>query len=100
MQFLHTITSGPKQCLISTTEQPPHPDQNCFEKDTDYHGSDLENGHYVSTESAGACQTSCQNTAGCEFWTWTPNYHNACWRKSGKGDVRSHYGVTSGPKHC
>ena len=57
-------------------------------------------GHYVSTESAGACQTSCQNTAGCEFWSWTPDYHNACWKKSGKGVTISKPGVTSGPKQC
>jgi len=84
----------------NTSSAPPNPDEDCFEKNTDYHGSDLESGRYVSTESAGACQTSCQNTDGCEYWTWTPSYHNACWRKYGKGDVRSHYGITSGPKHC
>ena len=95
MQFLYTITSGPKQYSIAPTKQPPNPDEDSFEQDTDYHGSDLEDGHYISTASARACQTSCQITDGCEYWSWTPYYHNACWRKNGKGDVRSHYGITS-----
>ena len=56
-------------------------DGDCFEYGIDYIGFDLDDGHYVSTENAAACQISCQNTDDCEFWTWDPDYHTACWRK-------------------
>ena len=72
----------------------------CFEIGIDYFGYDLEEGKYVSTPSAAACQANCQLTSGCEFWTWDPTYHNACWRKTAKGQVQQNSDVTSGPKYC
>ena len=76
------LTSGPRTCGGSPNPA-PNPTGSCFEKGIDYYGGDL--GHFVSTPSATACQTKCQQTQGCNFWTWDPGYHNACWRKSSKG---------------
>ena len=72
----------------------------CFEEGIDYHGHDLNPGQYVSTESASACQAACQQTSGCEFWTWDSSYNNACWMKSGEGTKTENDRVTSGPKNC
>ena len=35
--------------------------------------STLDDGHYNSQASAEACQIECQNTNGCEYWTWDPS---------------------------
>ena len=72
----------------------------CFDHGIDYIGFDMEDGVYVPTESASACQINCQNTAGCEFWSWDPDYHTACWRKYGKGETQVNARITSGPKYC
>ena len=80
-------------CLISQT-------LGCFEKGIDYHGHDLNPGQYVSTSSAAACQSQCQQTSGCNFWTWDPGYRNACWMKTGQGAKKHNGRVTSGPKTC
>lgn len=72
----------------------------CFDHGLDYYGGDLNPGQYVSTESAQACQDNCQQTSGCEFWTWSPNYYNACWRKSTQGEVQVNSAVISGPAYC
>ena len=41
--------------------------------------STLDDGHYNSQASAEACQIECQNTNGCEYWTWDPGkgYQNS-----------------------
>ena len=72
----------------------------CFEKGIDYHGHDLNPGRYVSTSSANACQSLCQQTSGCTFWTWDPGYKNACWMKKGQGAKTHNARVTSGPRTC
>merc|ERR1719422_1657709 len=72
----------------------------CFEQGVDYLGNDLQEGHYDSTSSAAECQKVCQRTNGCEAWTWDPTYHNACWKKSAKGQTQANSKVTSGPKYC
>ena len=59
--------------------------EDCFDHGIDYFGNDLEDGHYVSTGSAEACQINCQETSGCNFWSWDPSYHSACWKKYAKG---------------
>lgn len=74
--------------------------EDCFDYGMDYKGFDLEEGHYVSVSSATDCQVNCQQTPGCNFWTWDPNYHSACWRKSAKGQVVADSTLTSGPKYC
>ena len=65
--------SGPKFC-----GDPPEPND-CFEYKTNYYGFDMEDGQYNSQASAEACQIECQNTNGCEYWTWDPGkgYHNS-----------------------
>jgi len=74
--------------------------EDCFDHGIDYIGFDMEDGVYVSTPSAADCQVNCQNTAGCEYWSWDPDYHTACWRKTGKGETRADSRITSGPKFC
>ena len=59
--------SGPKFC-----GDPPEPND-CFEYKTNYYGFDMEDGQYNSQASAEACQIECQNTNGCEYWTWDPS---------------------------
>jgi len=80
------------QCLATTDD--------CFEAGVDYLGNDISEGHYVSTSTAGGCQGECQRTAACNFWTWDPTYHNACWMKTAKTEVAANSVVTSGPKYC
>merc|ERR1712121_39795 len=75
-------------------------EDSCFEQGIDYLGNDLQEGHYDSTSSAAECQKVCQRTNGCEAWTWDPTYHNACWKKSAKGQTQANSKVTSGPKYC
>ena len=66
----------------------------------DYLGNDISDGHYVSTSSAAGCQGECQRTAACNYWTWDPTYHTACWMKTAKTEVVANSDVTSGPKYC
>ena len=46
--------------------------EDCFDYGTDYYGFDMDDGHYNSQGSAKDCQIECQNTVGCEYWTWDP----------------------------
>ena len=66
----------------------------------DYLGNDISDGHYVSTSSAAGCQQECQHNSACNFWTWDPSYHTACWMKTAKTEVVSNSNVISGPKYC
>merc|ERR1712002_1085025 len=63
--------------------------ESCFEEGVDYIGNDLQEGHYDSTSSAAECQKACQRTNGCEYWTWDPTYHTACWKKTAKGQTQA-----------
>ena len=74
--------------------------QSCFDEGVDYFGNDLADGQFDSTSSAAECQTHCQQTQGCNFWTWDPGYNNACWKKSAKGPIQTNARLTSGPKTC
>lgn len=74
--------------------------QSCFDKGVDYWGHDLKGGQFTSTPSASACQTHCQQTPGCNFWTWDPGFHNACWKKTAKGPIKHNAKLTSGPRTC
>ena len=44
--------------------------QNCFEYDTDYDGTNLNNGLEQRTSSAEDCWQLCKLTLGCEGFTW------------------------------
>ena len=57
-------------------------------------------GQFECTDSAKACQDNCKQTPGCNFWTWTPDFQNACWKKSSKGEVRPESQAISGPAQC
>ena len=74
--------------------------EDCFDHGLDYQGFDLNEGHYDSVASPEACQAKCQETPGCNFWTWDPDFNTACWKKSAKGQTRPDAGLTSGPKYC
>ena len=74
--------------------------EDCFDHGIDYSGFDLEDGKYVSTESAEACQTECKNNDRCQYWSWVPDYHNSCWLKHGKGETSQSPNIISGPKYC
>ena len=32
----------------------------------------MQEGVYIPQASPEDCQIECQNTAGCEYWTWDP----------------------------
>ena len=66
----------------------------------DYLGNDISDGHYVSTSSAAGCQQECQTNSACNFWTWDPSYHTACWMKTAKTQTASNSALVSGPKYC
>ena len=44
--------------------------QDCFEYDTDYDGTNLNNGLEQKTSSASICQKLCKQTAECEIFVW------------------------------
>ena len=44
----------------------------CFDYGIDYAGFDMKPGQFTSQKSAEECQIKCQDTAGCQFWTWDP----------------------------
>ena len=48
------------------------PSDYCFDYGTDYKGFDMQEGVYIPQASPEDCQIECQNTAGCEYWTWDP----------------------------
>merc|ERR1712215_462565 len=75
-------------------------EESCFEEGIDYIGHDINEGHYVSTPTAAECQKTCQRSAACQYWTWDPTYHTACWMKTAKDQTTVNSKVTSGPKYC
>ena len=99
--------------------------KDCFDHDTDYYGTNINNGLEERTDSATDCQRHCQATSGCVAFTWasknfpgitiskrTPknlesNYHfldadyqNACWLKGHVEYSFSKDEAVSGPKEC
>jgi len=72
----------------------------CFQHDTDYPGNDVDEGHYNSVASAELCQKDCQADPACHYWTWTPDYHEACWHKTAMTQAISATGLVSGPRDC
>ena len=77
-------------CIILSSQTELHSfgeNDDCFEHGIDYIGFDIDDGHYVSTESASDCEVSYQNIADCEFWTWDPDYHTAF---GGNGEKEKH----------
>ena len=44
--------------------------ESCLEYNTDYYGTNINNGLEQRTDSAEDCQKLCKNTAGCQGFTW------------------------------
>ena len=44
--------------------------EDCFDHDTDYYGTNINNGLEQRTDNAADCQKLCQNTNGCKGFTW------------------------------
>jgi len=79
---------------------------NCF-KAGDYHGADLSGGPRRGVTSPEKCQKYCQETKGCNYFTWHNTksvLKNNCYLKSAPGTKGLYTGyaniVTSGPLNC
>jgi hypothetical protein len=98
----------------------------CFERDIDYDGTNINNGLEQKTDNEVNCQQLCKHIIGCEGFTWASSnfagvsifclfffalhllmynfsdvdYRNACWLKK---DIIGKYAkneALSGPKEC
>ena len=82
----------------------------CFYRDQDYVGKDINKNCDDKTDTAKQCQELCQKTAGCLKFTYITDNYNGPWgigsRKSCclKGTLVTSLeqleGVVSGPKEC
>lgn len=95
----------------------------CFEYDTDYDGTNLNNGLQQKTSTAQDCWQLCKLTLGCEGFTWASSnfpgmikilsvspffhflfqdddYKNACWLKKDVVDKYRKSEAVSGPREC
>ena len=80
------LISGPKNC-------------NCFDENTDYYGGDLPS-MPISASSANDCQAKCQQTNGCNKFTYQKSIGN-CFLKENQGTVvADRPDLVSGPKNC
>jgi hypothetical protein len=79
----------------------------CFERDTDYYGNDinLNSDHENYGRGAGKresvkdCQTLCQETKGCLVFTYKTG-NKECWLKSTDNGRSNSAGDISGKKFC
>ena len=77
----------------------------CFEVDIDYTGNDLNHRttdkNYArgsgSRNSASECQTLCNETPECNFFTYNGGHCFLKWSNSGR---KQYSGAISGPKQC
>ena len=53
----------------------------------------------ISQPSHLACQKTCYDKSGCEFWTWSKLTH-MCYLKHRKGNVTPDSSYVSGSKNC
>jgi len=79
----------------------------CFERDINYNGENINDGLMLLTASASECQANCKVNAQCNAFSWTdpdsfpdPVYHNSCWMKKSIGNKNAQTGAVSGPKAC
>ena len=68
--------------------------QGCFEEGVAYPGNDLK-GQPKKGDSAEACQELCQETSGCNAFTYWPSNRN-CWLKAKKGQTKDNSRTVSG----
>lgn len=47
---------------------------NCLEYNTDYDGTNINNGFEQRTDNAEDCQKLCQFTTNCEAFTWASSH--------------------------
>jgi len=84
--------------------------QECFERKTEYIGSDLNianNGQRNKKRNRRSCEKSCQETPGCNYWVYVSRKERdsriagACYLKENKVSVRNNVKKrTSGPRNC
>ena len=77
----------------------------CFEWNTNFNGNDLDLSPVKNVDSKHECQKLCQETTGCEFFTYDPNAYNPkmCYLKTSDGGRITGLtakGIVSGPKFC
>ena len=85
----------------------------CWERGQDYVGGDLRlRTNPVLVAGAEECQQSCQNTPGCQNWSWERkraggslrnNFRSRqtqCWLKGSSYNKRSVQNRISGPRAC
>ncbi|PFH35770.1 PAN domain-containing protein [Besnoitia besnoiti] len=90
------FVSGPKDC----DPLPPA----CMELDVDYFGHDIKKIEDEQVDSAASCQSRCQATSGCIYWTWVSQTMK-CYLKDmhaliGRVQSPQTVGMVSGPKYC
>ncbi|EPR56838.1 PAN domain protein [Toxoplasma gondii RUB] len=93
------LVSGPKSCLSSAPSM-----HGCYQLDTDYFGYDIATVEDGSIASPGACQTACQETAGCQYWSFV-SQTSACYMKDSRALLgykkgSDTVGMISGPRDC
>ncbi|CBZ54548.1 hypothetical protein NCLIV_049770 [Neospora caninum Liverpool] len=93
------LVSGPKSCLSSAPSVPV-----CFRLDTDYFGYDIVKVEDGSIAGPNACQIACQETAGCQYWTFV-SQTSACYLKDSRALLGYKHGadtvgMISGPRDC
>jgi len=84
--------------------------QECFERKTEYIGSDLNianNGQRNKKRNRRSCEQSCRQTPGCNYWVYVSRKERdtriagACYLKENKVSVRTNVKKrTSGPRNC
>ena len=74
----------------------------CFEWNTNFNGNDLDLSPMKNVDSKHECQKLCQETTGCEFFTYDPNADNPkmCYLKTSDSGRTTRKGIVSGPKFC
>ena len=74
----------------------------CFEWNTNFDGNDLDSSPKKNVDSKHECQKLCQETTGCEFFTYDPKAYNpkTCYLKTSDTGRVSLKGIVSGPKFC
>ncbi|KAF4640288.1 PAN domain-containing protein [Toxoplasma gondii] len=75
-----------------------------MELNVDYYGHDIKKIEDQRVDSAAACQSLCQATSGCIYWTWVSQTEH-CYLKDlhallGRVQSQQTVGMVSGPKYC
>ena len=71
----------------------------CFLRNIYYPGMSINSGHTDLQDTAEECQLLCQQTNGCNVFTWDSE-RKWCWLKTGIAGSVELEGAISGPKFC